>query len=361
MTELASLSSAAQPTAFHSFLKSLDQQGRLLRCYTQNIDGLESRTGLSVGIPARAEGKRRRVGKSEIQSASGDCQLSSDPTSRAAPRCVPLHGQLSTLHCPICSVRLPLAPYLPLPPNPIPCPSCTMNATIRHALSERRRRIGSLRASVVLYGEEHPQAESIGALVERDIEGKEGKIDLLLVAGTSLAIPGVKRIIKEIARGLFARCRDGIKVIYVNDCPPVKMREWDDVFDVWVQGDVQRFVKNYLLEPKQTTCTPETVKRRRKEAPLTPMSTPKRHKTGLSKLTDECSSDFISPTRTSLVSAYLPTPRTTPPSSRERTSRTLEMEKSIPKLSDTDPGSLGTEEVENPFLHLGRGLMRSMN
>ncbi|CAD6567837.1 MAG: hypothetical protein TREMPRED_004026 [Tremellales sp. Tagirdzhanova-0007] len=358
MTELASLSAAAQPTAFHLFLKSLDQQARLLRCYTQNIDGLEARTGLSVGIPSRSKGKRRRVEKSKNQSASGDCQLGSDPPSKATPRCIPLHGQLSTLHCPICSIRLPLTPYLPLPPEPIPCPSCTLNATIRHALSERQRRIGSLRASVVLYGEDHSQAESIGALVERDI--KEGKIDFLLVAGTSLAIPGVKRIIKEIARGLHSRRGKELKVIYVNDSPPAKMTEWDKVFDVWVQGDVQRFVESYLSPPEPMIFTPEKAKASRGEAPLTPMSTPKRHKTGLSKPADKCSSGFITPTRESLVSSYLPTPRTTPPS-HERHTRMLEMEPSISpdRRSETDPCS-PREKEENPFLNLDRGFTRTM-
>lgn len=39
---LAGQAADAQPTAFHQLLKTLDDRGKLLRCYTQNIDCLEA-------------------------------------------------------------------------------------------------------------------------------------------------------------------------------------------------------------------------------------------------------------------------------------------------------------------------------
>jgi NAD-dependent histone deacetylase SIR2 len=108
----------------------------------------------------------------------------------------------------------------------------------------------------VLYGEEHPQGESIGRMVEKDLkglggksEGKEGKVDFLLVVGTSLSIPGVKRIIKEMAKSLHqkpsSQATSAVRTVFVNDQQP-KGTEWNDVFDIWVKGDIQLFVQDFL-------------------------------------------------------------------------------------------------------------------
>src|SRR5258708_30558697 len=51
IAQLSNLSSTAHPTAFHQFVKLLDDRGQLLRLYTQNIDNLEEKTGLSCGVP----------------------------------------------------------------------------------------------------------------------------------------------------------------------------------------------------------------------------------------------------------------------------------------------------------------------
>ena len=65
----------AQPSATHDFLQMLHTQTRLLRSYTQNIDGLEERVGLK-------------------SSALGDfdtCKI------------IQLHGDLHHLKCHLCS------------------------------------------------------------------------------------------------------------------------------------------------------------------------------------------------------------------------------------------------------------------
>ena len=48
MAELKDMADAAQPTLFHHLLKRLDREGRLQRVYTQNIDGLEEKAGLTL-------------------------------------------------------------------------------------------------------------------------------------------------------------------------------------------------------------------------------------------------------------------------------------------------------------------------
>jgi hypothetical protein len=222
-----------------------------------------------------------------------------DVDDRRTPRCIPLHGQLSHLHCPLCLTSAPLIDYLPLSPHPIPCPTCDLSSSIRSALSERQRKVGHLRASVVLYGEEHPQGELIGKAVERDLRGtgrageKEGKVDLLLVVGTSLSIPGVKRIVKEMARSLNSRS-GGPKVILVNREMP-KGAEWHGVFDTFIAGDIQDFAR-YRSDPTfalpTTTPTPST-------------ATPKKRK-------------MMTPQKVDLSNVY-PTPSPTPARKRPRT------------------------------------------
>ena len=255
------------------------------------------------------------------------------------PRVVPLHGTVSFMRCTLCELKTPLLPYLPLPPTAVPCPTCEFTSSIRSALSERSRRAGILRPDVVLYGEEHAQGDLIGSLVERDLKGtggksKEGKIDFLLVAGTTLAIPGVKRIVKEMAKAVHGRGKGKeVKSVLVNDESPKNPGEWAGVFDLWVQGDIEEFVdlvrntpaapaaakkdRVQLVQKKESAVTPKrepiTPKRKRPIMPLTPDSLPRagadqvpaRRKDSTAALEE-------------LVDHWLPTPRATPPSPKRR-------------------------------------------
>lgn len=196
------------------------------------------------------------------------------------PRCVPLHGTLASLECSRCSYSAPLHSAIPLPGEMLPCPSCEDEQDERIESSQRPRSIGFLRASVLLYGEEHRHGDSIGAVVERDLIGrlKDERMDLLVVAGTTLQIPGVKRMIKEFAKALRtqpvvkkkaprksnaaggAEEKDAvadvdesedfpIRTILLNRDPPGKGKggEWANTFDVWVQGDLQEFVRDWVV------------------------------------------------------------------------------------------------------------------
>src|ERR1700684_4251627 len=51
IARLSELSQAAEPTAFHQVLRALDDRGKLLRVYTQNIDAIEKKSGMSFGVP----------------------------------------------------------------------------------------------------------------------------------------------------------------------------------------------------------------------------------------------------------------------------------------------------------------------
>ena len=279
------------------------------------------------------------------------------------------------MHCWICRSTFPLEPLLPLPDGPIPCPTCHLSSTIRTALSERQRSLGALRASVVLYGEEHPQGERIGEAVERDLKGArmrgghEGKVDFLLVGGTSLSIPGVKRIVKEMAKTLKGRKGDEVRTVLVNDEAPRPSAEWESVFDVWIKGDVQTFVTDYLDNPAYPPVSPPTTPKKRK-APtaLIPRSSIK-VKLAKSRL-EKDSSDFATPTKSPVdLTDWLPTPRPTPPARKiqsKKANPTISSSSSLPispsfspietfevslsPLSNLSPIS----ETDNPFLSLGK-------
>ncbi|KAE8220617.1 hypothetical protein CF326_g8719, partial [Tilletia indica] len=140
IAELKEMADRAQPTAFHHFLKRLDVEGRLLRVYTQNIDGLEERAGLTFGLKANspaesssaALGKRKRAEGKDCSHVPADTDHTLPMAKRAAwarsqsdsavlwaqraagkqaldkskmpmfPRTIPLHGSLNSMTCGRC-------------------------------------------------------------------------------------------------------------------------------------------------------------------------------------------------------------------------------------------------------------------
>jgi hypothetical protein len=64
-------------------------------------------------------------------------------------------------------------------------------------------------------------------------------LDLLLVVGTSLKVPGTANLIKEFSKSLH---NNGLyHSFYINKTAPSK--EWHNIFDVFVEGDCQIFAK----------------------------------------------------------------------------------------------------------------------
>lgn len=303
IAQLSGLSQDAEPTAFHRLLRTLDDHGKLLRVYTQNIDAIEQKTGLSFGLPEfeNRRGKNRCkdqiiVGHppvvSQQKSQSDATTKPPGPTnsgssastrlplpSAETPRCIPLHGTVQSLHCQICTHSFPLHDHLASlalgqPPS---CPECTSLERTRQLIGKRPRGIGKLRPSVVLYNEEHKDGEGVGEVVRRDLVGSKGRsgADLLLVVGTSLRVPGTKRMVREFSKAVKPRMSkdkedrtsslaatasgssthssnctaDGeeeqfpMKAVYLNLDFPVPTREWEGVFDVWLQGDAQHFAQ----------------------------------------------------------------------------------------------------------------------
>ncbi|TFK28155.1 DHS-like NAD/FAD-binding domain-containing protein [Coprinopsis marcescibilis] len=391
MAQLADLSQNASPTSFHHLLRALNDRGRLLRVYTQNIDALEEKCGLSFGVP-EFEGKKwrgRPKGRSLINASdhsnTADEGVAESSSSRLAtpstetPRCIPLHGTLQMMHCQICNHSFPLHDYLSSlnAGQPPQCPECTHLEKTRALVGKRPRGVGRLRPSVVLYNEAHHNGESVGDVVQKDLigsskgRGKSGA-DLLLVVGTSLKVPGTKRMVREFAKAVKSRgvgsyskeesstgsnspagssrqspssddepSPPPVKAIYLNLDFPVPTREWEGVFDAWVQGDAQTFAdmlrEEIKKEAKIKELALERKRRREEEAALaaaasscqdtemvdveiqplerpllpTPQSTPKR-KNGHKHKTVAVEAEIADVEMQSVEGSYLPTPQATP-------------------------------------------------
>ena len=325
IAQLSQLSEAAEPTAFHRFLRVLDDRRRLLRVYTQNIDALEEKSGLTFGVPEldvkrnkpRSKGKHPGPDAPPVEPPPDDLARPDEPsTSRLpsppveTPKCIPLHGTLQSMHCVTCTHSYPLRDYIDflVSGTPPPCPQCTALEETRQLIGKRSRGVGKLRPSVVLYNEDHKDGEEVGNVVRKDLMGSsKGKgragADLLLVVGTSLRVPGTKRIVREFSKAVRSRhaamnapAADSeptvsahglvtptpsprrspaedeeppVRTIYLNLDFPVPTREWEGVFDVWIRGDAQTFarmVHEELEKEEQAKEAARERKRKREEA-----------------------------------------------------------------------------------------------
>ncbi|KAJ1988317.1 NAD-dependent deacetylase hst3 [Coemansia spiralis] len=283
MGELRTLVSQATCSPTHAFIKQLDEHGKLLRCYTQNIDALEKKIGLETAFAKPEEPHlsssasdanstaTEEAFSSQSSSASSRCAsrskrrrspspVSTQPTQqkpasrrrrqttldKTFTRAVQLHGDLDNVICTICHTRYPFTDKLVAEfcsGAPPPCPRCKEIEVIRDIVGKRSVASGFLRPDIVLYNESHPQGELIGALSEYDLKQRP---DLLIVIGTSLKIPGIKRMIKEMSRCVHscsARTRraGAGKAIFINKGEPPK--GWDDVFDYYLEGDSDQAVR----------------------------------------------------------------------------------------------------------------------
>lgn len=195
---LHALSSHTQPTATHRFMTTLQNKGKLRRLYTQNIDGLERRAGLTVvdtsfdAQTAALLGSALNKGKGKGSEAA---QSVSKPRSLAANRnkypgsVIHLHGQAGSVRCTVCrhtstwsddvhtayqDGRLP------------PCSECASRLSARQIAGRRSITAGCLRPNITLYGEDGGNdAAFISDVHEADIKSRP---DCLIVMGTSLKV-----------------------------------------------------------------------------------------------------------------------------------------------------------------------------
>ncbi|KAJ2513811.1 NAD-dependent deacetylase hst3 [Coemansia sp. RSA 2049] len=258
MTHLRRTCADAQPGVVHRFIRNLADRGVLLRSYTQNIDGLERKAGLSVWDPYAPKSSAAHVPWQTAQS-------------------VPLHGSMERLTCQLCSSSLHFATH---PKADVgagdECPDCRMRSDARQADGRRSLPTGTLRPAVVLYEEPHPHCEDIAKIIAHDTRAlgsrraallDSGGIssgssrrraplprdphNVIMVFGTTLKVPGCRQLVRQLAT---ASPASTITVVVNNE--PVCGKSWDGVVDYQVVGDVDawcmRIQRQWSLQPKIT-------------------------------------------------------------------------------------------------------------
>ncbi|KZT36602.1 DHS-like NAD/FAD-binding domain-containing protein [Sistotremastrum suecicum HHB10207 ss-3] len=220
ISELKRSIDGASPSPTHKFLETLRVKNKLLRSYTQNIDGFEARVGL------KSKGKMNEIVN------------------------VQLHGDIHRVRCSVCSTDIECSPsHLStfLDGEAPDCPDCAERSEVRVASSRRALKIGTLRPAIVLYDEPHPQGDLIGKIQTKDLSQKP---DLLIIMGTSLKVFGLKKLAKEFAKVVHASSsKNGLgggKVIFVNKTAPGS--EWKDIIDYHVQGNTDDWVERVERE-----------------------------------------------------------------------------------------------------------------
>ncbi|KJZ78662.1 hypothetical protein HIM_02053 [Hirsutella minnesotensis 3608] len=317
-TSLRQKIKSAEPTSSHQFIRHLRDRGKLVRCYTQNIDQIEEKVGLSTSLKdgpgSRGRFSRRSTAttnqlnkmvdevadescsmqkvpeveepssanssqQSQAESSDGsgvpataDDTSNSDmekmvakPQKREAPRsgveCVFLHGSLELLRCFLCGrvcswddEEREAETLAGLQPE---CPHCVGATAAREERGKRALGVGKLRPDIVLYGEEHPNSHLISPIVTHDLGLHP---DMLLILGTSLRVHGLKVMVREFAKAVHSR---GGKVVFVNFTKPPES-SWGDVIDYWVQWDCDAWVGDLQDKIPKMWQAPEPPKPRKK-------------------------------------------------------------------------------------------------
>lgn len=286
-TTLRQKSRDCVPTSSHHFISHLKSRGKLVRCYTQNIDRIEEKVGLSTelqdGPGRRGRFSRKSTGTSsqlakmveEAKETPPSSQSSQPPSSQppllsqqssqvdAGVECVYLHGSLEQLRCFQCKRtsswdEMEDDTLSGLQPE---CPHCTAATTAREERGKRALGVGKLRPDIVLYGEDHPSAHLISPLVEHDIKLNP---DILLILGTSLKVHGLKTLVREFANVIHNR--NGGKVVFVNFTKPPESI-WSDFIDYWVQWDCDAWVADLQARVPKLWDIPQAPRPVKEKAP----------------------------------------------------------------------------------------------
>ncbi|KAH9203944.1 DHS-like NAD/FAD-binding domain-containing protein [Leptodontidium sp. 2 PMI_412] len=184
--DLHKAAESAQPTRFHHLLATLAEQKQLLRLYTQNIDDLDTRLApLTTETPL--EGKNNNW-----------------------PQTIQLHGSVSKMICPTCHEHVGFKPKL-------------FSSTIRRS----DRLAGNFRPTITLYQdsfEEATDGQKIQQVINADLKRKP---DLLIVAGTSLKIKAVKKMVELFGAAVHDDPSGSTVWINMKDEPQSNQFPWD--------------------------------------------------------------------------------------------------------------------------------------
>jgi NAD-dependent histone deacetylase SIR2 len=165
-------------TFFHFFLKRLAVSDQLVRHYTQNIDCIKNNLSYLKFYDASTSSKKQRF------------------------KTIQLHERLRTMICQKCRLKNFFAPELFHEMSVLICPRCDEIKTRRVVKSKRSRGIERLRFRIVLYKEVNSNENLIEETIEKDLQKP---IDTVLIIGTTMKVPGIKRLMIEFSRVAKAR------------------------------------------------------------------------------------------------------------------------------------------------------------
>ncbi|GAA5906722.1 hypothetical protein JCM6882_003284 [Rhodosporidiobolus microsporus] len=242
-----SSSSVSKPvTKTHDFMSVLKKRGQLLRVYTQNIDGLEGVGTALQAVPLEGVVPSTNVDSPGFSMGKGKGKAKVDGDY------VQLHGSVHSVRCTGCDFVRAWGEEddETFSAGEVgACPRCDERATIRQARGQRSLsslRRSFLRPSITLYDEAPLSALTIGSLSVSDLSSSP---DFMIVMGTSLKIPGFKKLVKEFGKAV--KAKGGLRVLVNRDEMGGKA-EWKDVFDYQVIADTDSFVTRILTDWKQS-------------------------------------------------------------------------------------------------------------
>lgn len=218
--EMAEMTDKAEPTLFHQMLASLASEGRLLRLYSQNIDCIDTKMEpLATNVPLNPRGPW--------------------------PTTIQLHGGLEKMVCTKCGALEKFQGDLFVGAEAPLCEACKTTDEVRTAHAGKRSHgIGRLRPRFVLYNEYNPDEEAIGRVSSADLKSRP---DAVIVVGTSLKVPGTRRLVKEMCQVTRGR-RDGFTAFINLDSEP-KGVEFKDCWDMVVKAKCDEVAKLAALVP----------------------------------------------------------------------------------------------------------------
>jgi NAD-dependent histone deacetylase SIR2 len=198
-------------------LATLAEEGRLMRLYTQNVDGIDtSLEPLATKVPLNAKGPW--------------------------PKTIQLHGGLMKMVCQKCTHLSDFDGTLFEGPEAPTCKNCETTHEVRMAAGLRGHGIGRLRPRMVLYNEDNPDADAIGAVSHADIKNRP---DAVIVVGTSLKIPGVRRLVKELCAT--TRDRRGGFTAWINTDPEPVGVDLKNCWDMVVRAESDDIARTVCL------------------------------------------------------------------------------------------------------------------
>jgi len=164
-------------------MRTLAKKGKLLRVYTQNIDGLEERVGLTSANPSDS------VSSEGAAITNTTSKSSSKGKSKFQGDLVHLHGRAALVRCTVCTYTGKWTEEVSQAYEAgysMPCSQCQERLSLRKALGKRLNvAVGSLRPAITLYGEQGMEDLFISEISNADVRSKP---DCLIIFGTSLKV-----------------------------------------------------------------------------------------------------------------------------------------------------------------------------